>query len=101
MKKIIKLTESDLARIVKRVIREQKEVTGGGGTNVSAGSTLSNGMKIVNFKKSSDGAFVQTEESGAGQQFSCKSHEAGKYVLRPKGTLTKEESQALYNKFCK
>jgi hypothetical protein len=27
MKKIIRLTESDLARIVKRVIREQKEVS--------------------------------------------------------------------------
>ncbi len=40
MKKIIRLTESDLARIVKRVIREQEEVTGGGGTNVSAGATF-------------------------------------------------------------
>ncbi len=27
MKRIIRLTESDLARIVKRVIREQKEVS--------------------------------------------------------------------------
>jgi hypothetical protein len=45
--------------------------------------------------------FVQTETTGGGQNFSCKSHESGKFTLRPKGTITKEESQALYDKFCK
>jgi hypothetical protein len=99
MKRIIRLTESDLTRIVRRVIMEQEDAIGGGG--VSAGSTLSNGMKIVNFKKSTGGAFVQTDDTGGGQQFSCRSHEMGKYTLRPKGSLTKEESQALYDKFCK
>lgn len=102
MKKIIRLTESDLTRIVKRVMREQDDMIGGGGTKVNVGSTLSNGMKIENIKKQNDGVvFIQTETTGGGQNFSCKSHEAGKYTLRPKGSLTKEESQALYDKYCK
>ena len=110
MKKIIRLTESDLARIVKRVIREQEEVTGGGGTNVSAGATLSNGLKILGnpkIRKSEYGTVVMlpTHSDGTYNEFACKRHENGKYILFPTGngkyTLTKEESQALYDKYCK
>jgi hypothetical protein len=101
MKRIIRLTENDLTRIVRRVIKEQETVGGGGSAVATVGSKLSNGMEIINLKKSQDGVFVQTETAGGGQQFSCKSHEAGKYTLRPKGTITKEESQVLYDKYCK
>jgi hypothetical protein len=107
MKKIIRLTESDLARIVRRVIREQEEdIVGGGG--VSAGSTLSNGIKIASEPKidTRRPRVVQIpKEDGTMNEFYCAWHEKGKYLLFPdsngKYTLTKEESQAMYNKFCK
>jgi hypothetical protein len=111
MKKIIRLTENDLTRIVKRVMMEQGSLgafsgstVGGGSTKVDVGTTLSNGMEVIKLmasKTNPDMVFVQTETSGGGQNFSCKSHESGKFTLRPKGTITKEESQALYDKFCK
>ncbi len=105
MKKIIRLTESDLVRIVKKVLKEQEDIVGGGSANVNVGSTLSNGLKILGLKKqvSSNGTtvFIKTEETGGGQNFSCKAHEAGKYILSPGKIITKEESQTLYNQYCK
>jgi hypothetical protein len=100
MKKIIRLTESDLARIVRRVIREQEEdIVGGGG--VSVGSTLSNGIKIASEPKLDSkrpGVVFIPKEDGSMNEFRCEWHEKGKYLLFPsangKFTLTKEESQA-------
>ena len=107
MKKIIRLTESDLARIVRRVIREQEEeIVGGGG--VSAGSTLTNGIKIAGEPKLDTrrpGVVMIPKEDGTMNEFRCEWHEKGKYLLFPsnngKFTLTKQESEAMYNKFCK
>jgi hypothetical protein len=109
MKKIIRLTESDLARIVRRVISEQGEdAIGGGGSKTAVGSTLTNGIKIASEPKLDTripGVVFITKENGTGNEFRCAWHEKGQYLLYPtnngKNTLTKEESQEFYNKFCK
>ncbi len=48
---------------------------------------------------------LPTHSDGTYNEFACKRHENGKYILFPTGngkyTLTKEESQALYDKYCK
>ena len=79
--------------------------TVGGGMKVDVGTTLSNGMNIKKFDtrllKDQRMIFVQTEDNGMGENFFCARHEAGKYGLTPKGTLTQAESQAIYDKFCK
>lgn len=110
MKKIIRLTESDLARIIRRVIKEQDgdDVTGGGGSKTSAGSTLTNGIKIASEPKldtKRTGVVIITKEDGTNNEFRCEWHKKGQFLLYPAGngknTLTKEESQELYDKFCK
>ena len=109
MKRIIRLTESDLARIVRRVIREQEEeVTGGGGAKTSAGSTLSNGIKIASEPKldtKRTGVVMIPKEDGSYNEFRCEWHKKNQFLLYPtsngKNTLTQEESQELYDKFCK
>ena len=49
MKKIIKLTESDLARIVKRVLREQQAAAPAQGTNQTQGGTPGRRYQIADF----------------------------------------------------
>lgn len=72
---------------------------------VGAGSTLGNGMTIKSFDtrslKDYRIVFVQTSDDGSGQNYSCAKHEKGQYTLSPKGTLTQEESQSIYDQFCK
>jgi len=105
MKRIVRLTERDLTRIDRRVIKEQEDtVKSGGGGSGQVGSTMSNGKRIFKFTPSeqdSEAIFVQTEDSGAGQMFYCGRHEQGKYALHPSTKITQEESQAIYDQFCK
>ena len=49
MKKIIKLTESDLARIVKRVLKEQQAAAPAQGTNQTQGGTPGRVYQIADF----------------------------------------------------
>lgn len=108
MKRIIRLTENDLTRIVRRVIKEQ-ETVGGGGLTISNGTTLSNGLKITGepeIRKTDQGNIVMIPRGdGSYNEFACGRHEKGKYILFPTGngkyTLTQEESQAFYDKYCK
>lgn len=81
---------------------------------IKKGTTLSNGKTIMSWKTMKSAGnppstvvFLQTSEDGTGQNFACKRHEKGEghYYLDPIGpnkenTITKDESQALYNMFC-
>ena len=49
MKKVIKLTESDLARIVKRVLKEQQAAAPAQGTNQTQGATPGRRYQIADF----------------------------------------------------
>lgn len=107
---VINLTESDLKRIVRRVIKEQEEGEPvGGGLNITKGFKFQNGLEVkgatkVNGEGERKVVWIQTEDGGAGQNFSCGRHEQGKYYLTPapeKHKLTQGESQALYDKYCK
>jgi len=70
---------------------------------IPTGTTMSNGMNVFRYDTSPLNkhqiVFVYTEEN-FGQNYSCVRHENGKYGLSPKGTLTKEESQKIYDAFC-
>lgn len=105
-----RILEMHKRAISKNYLTEQLtgDTTGqavGGGKKVDVGTTLDNGFNIKNFDTraldTQSIVFVQTEDNGMGQNFSCQKHEAGKYSLSPKGVLTQAESQALYDKFCK
>jgi hypothetical protein len=58
MKKIIKLTESDLARIVKRVLKEQQAAAPAQGTNQTQGGTPGRRYQIADFTAFKPGMVV-------------------------------------------
>jgi hypothetical protein len=84
-----------------------------GGMRIGTGTKFENGLTITDESKiktytggnNSKVVWLPTDERGTGNEFNCTRHEMGKYILFPTGngkyTLTKEESQALYNKYCK
>lgn len=85
-----------------------------GGMKIDTGTKFQNGLTILDSSKikvrkgstvSDTIVWLPTNEDGGGNEFVCGRHERGTYILWPTGngkyTLTKEESQALYNKFCK
>ena len=71
---------------------------------IPTGTTMSNGMNVFGYDTRSLDTyglvFVYTDESKGGQNYSCTRHENGQYRLSPRGTLTKEESQKMYDAFC-
>ena len=83
----------------------------GTGTKFENGLTITDESKIKTYTGGNDSyakmkiVWLPTSQDGTGNEFNCTRHEQGKYVLFPSGngkyTLTKEESQALYNKYCK
>jgi len=103
------ITEEEKRRILnmhqskhtKNVLKE--------GVGVSKGSTLSNGKTIISIGKPtkagnppSTAVFIQTDEDGTGGNFVCSAHEGKKYKLTSSDiTLTPDESQALYDTYCK
>jgi hypothetical protein len=102
--KVINLTESDLRRIVKKVISEQEIAPGGGGVNVGVGYKFDNGLTInIAPEGEIDGkVWLQVHDDGSGEEFSCDLHERGLYKTENgRYIFTKEESKSLYNKFCK
>lgn len=98
-KRILNMHQSQYS---KNVLKEN--------VNVSKGSMLNNGKTILSIGKPmmagnppSTAVFIETEK-GSGGNFVCKAHEVKKYYLQPNSTnlpLTPEESQALYDTYCK
>ena len=109
--KVINLTESDLRKITKYFLSEQdgNGEPAGGGLKITNGYTFDNGLTIndreIEFHDRGGGIVWFPTQGNAGNEFSCKRHEMGKYFLFPTGngknTLTKEESEAIYNQYCK
>jgi hypothetical protein len=103
------ITEEEKRRILnmhqskytKNVLKED--------VSVGEGSILDNGKKIISIGKPtkagnppSTAVFIQTDEDGTGGNFVCRAHEGKNYKLTSSNiTLTPEESQALYDTYCK
>lgn len=107
MSKIVRLTESDLVRIVKRVISEQDITT----PSIKGKKITKKALTIQQVKpgKNKDQFEIYASEGNQPTNtfmiFGCKWHEGGKYMLFPNNdgsnTLKPEESQMLYNELCK
>jgi hypothetical protein len=78
-------------------------------SEVKQGTVLNSGKKVINIGKPTKAGnpettvvFIQTDEDGTGGNFVCARHEKGVYALHPgtAQTLTKDESQSLYNAHC-
>ena len=78
---------------------------------IKVGFKFSNGLEIlkepISYENNDKGIIIwlPTQDGGStGNEFSCARHENGKYYLYPskngKYTLTKNESKALYDKYC-
>lgn len=108
MAKIVRLTESDLVRIVKRVISEQDITTQSlkGKKITKKGLTIQE-VKPVKGRESQFEIYASegNQPTNTFMIFGCKWHEGGKYELYPNkdgsNTLKAEESQMLYNELCK
>ena len=102
--KTVRLTESDLIRIVKRVLAEQD-------VNILKGKKITKeGLTIQETKpvKNREGQWEiylseGNQPTNEYRIFACKAHERGEYRLAPNSpdnVLTEEESKMLYNALC-
>jgi hypothetical protein len=89
------------SKYTKNLLKEN--VTVSKGTQLDSGKTvLSIGKPTQAGNPPTISVFIQTEADGKGENFVCALHDRGTYKLTPGGSvLTKEESQSLYDQFCK
>jgi len=80
MKKVIKLTESDLARIVKRVLKEQQAAAPAQGTNQTQGGTPGRRYQIADFTAFKPGMVITFNDFVTKYRNSVKSVGENEYI---------------------
>jgi hypothetical protein len=96
MKKIIRLTESDLVRLVKRVIKEQSETTTSSGEKQVSGPFSKKGYEVVKYYVYEKGGKFYIYMTNASQK-TPKLFDGTIYNNNGKGYNNQKEAEAKIN----